>query len=49
MPKSQNFTEGKIFSPLIQFALPILAALLQVLLCAAYLGYLSHKERDEKA
>lgn len=28
MPRSQNFTEGKIFSPLIQFALPILAALL---------------------
>ncbi len=28
MSHSQNFTQGKIFAPLIQFALPILAALL---------------------
>lgn len=28
MSKSQNFTQGKIFTPLIQFALPVLAALL---------------------
>ena len=27
MDKTQNFTEGKIFSPLIRFALPVLLAL----------------------
>ena len=27
MKKTQSFTEGKILSPLIQFALPVLAAL----------------------
>ncbi|MBQ2726106.1 MAG: MATE family efflux transporter, partial [Clostridia bacterium] len=27
MKRSQNFTEGKIFSPLIRFALPVLLAL----------------------
>lgn len=27
MEKTQNFTEGKIFAPLIRFALPVLLAL----------------------
>ena len=36
MNKAQNFTEGKIFLPLIRFALPVLLALFLQLLVENY-------------